>query len=258
MCSGSLKLQIMIEVMEKINQKISNNKFSENKKVVKEFINHLSHEIRTPINISLGLTEIILNSAVTINELNHYLGLIKNSNRQLLKIVDDLLIYTTITTKSISTCYKVFELKDSLIELLGEFSDYIACKTNTNVFLNLPEDPLKIFSDESLIIKIIRELIFNALKFTDKGVVSIDCYSINSKLYVQVIDSGVGINEEFHNHVFSPFSKENSEDFNKYTGLGLGLSIAKEYSNILGGKLSFQSVKNKGTIFQLKLSQYIS
>lgn len=136
--------------------------------------------------------------------------------------------------------------------LLDKFS---TTENNLNLILQKGEslNNLEIYSDESILIKILSRILDNALKFTSEGEIQIGCDAIKDFIRIYVKDTGIGIDKEKLDIVFERFVQEDKTTSLTYGGLGLGLSIAKEYADLLNAKIHIDSEKNKGTIVYLDL-----
>jgi CheY-like chemotaxis protein/two-component sensor histidine kinase len=110
---------------------------------------------------------------------------------------------------------------------------------------------IKIITDSELLSKILCQLVDNAIKFTTQGAITIGCKKVKNNLILFVKDTGVGISEEIKNHIFEIFNQESISSSRGYEGSGIGLSIAKGFMNLLGGTITLESEKGKGSTFYL-------
>lgn len=219
-----------------------------------EFLNNISHEVRTPLNGILGFSQLLNIGELTDESRKDYINIINDSGNQLLRIIDAIIEISRLETKQI----KVIEKEINLNNLLSDLCSVYDKKANINklplILKNeLPNDQSKIFTDNIKLHTILSNLIENALKFTDKGLVEFGYKIItidNSKLLqLYVKDTGIGIESDKQEIIFNRFSQADPKLSRDYGGLGLGLSIARENTALLGGEISLESEINKGSTF---------
>lgn len=218
------------------------------------FLHNLSHEIRTPMNGIIGFSDMLTLPDITPDKLNYYTKIIKNSSLQLLRIIDDILEISTLETKQVKANIEEVCLNDLLVSLFAIFN----LKTKEgNISLSLKkqfcDEESFILTDKIKLHKILSNIIENALKYTSEGYVEIS-YSIEKDdLVFCVKDSGIGIASDNLEKIFNRFSQDETNKNTKVGGLGLGLSIAKENANLLGGKIHVVSEKGKGSAFYVTI-----
>lgn len=223
-------------------------------KLKNEFLHNMSHEIRTPLNGIMGFAQLLDNPDLNYEKQKNYTGIIINSSRQLMRIIDDILEVSKLETKQSNIRKREICLNDLLVNILSDYDDF-AKQQQVPLYLHkeLSDNESLIVSDEFKIRKIVSHLIDNALKFTHKGYVEFG-YSLSSEhLKIYVKDTGIGINPEKQQKIFERFSQEDDDLDRSYGGLGLGLSIAKENAELLGGTISLESEKNKGSVFYFEM-----
>lgn len=215
-----------------------------------EFINNMSHEIRTPMNGILGFASLLDEPDLTREKRRHYINIINNSGKQLLRVIDDILEISKLGTKQIQANENEFCLNDLLLDLFAIF-DIKAKENKTPLYLKngLSDRKSIIISDSGKLHKILSNLLENALKFTKQGFIEFGYKLIDNNLEIYVKDTGVGIRSDKHEVIFERFSQEDVEISKKVGGLGLGLSIAKENAVLLGGNIRLISEKEKGATF---------
>ena len=225
-------------------------KAEESDKLKSEFLANMSHEIRTPMNGILGFSKMITNPNLAEEKRTLYSNIIINSSNQLMHIIDDILEISILETKQV----KVFSSEVNINELLLEiFSIYEgkAKENGTPLSLKngLSDNKSLINTDDTKLSKIINNLLDNALRYTSKGYIEIGYKLVDNYLEFYVKDTGIGINPDRFQTIFERFAQEEKTISNKFRGLGLGLSIAKENVEILGGTIRVESEKNKGSVF---------
>ena len=217
-----------------------------------EFLNNMSHEIRTPMNGIIGFSEMLENPNLPEEKRNKFTRIIRNSSHQLLQIIDDILEISTLETKQNHVLEETVCLNGLFVELISYLTHLAEEKKIPILFKKqLSDSESIIVSDRDRLKKILMKLLDNALKFTQQGSIETGCYLNENKLILYVEDTGIGISPENHNLVFERFSQEHKEISRKYGGLGLGLSIAKENIELLGGTISLKSEKGKRTKFNI-------
>ena len=215
------------------------------------FLRNISHEIRTPLNGIVGLSEIIVTKSLSDEEKQNYLYIIKNSSNQLISTIDNLVEMAHITTNQVKAQKSHFNPEHFLADIYKTYKFKIA-DFNKNISFSYSSDTaneVSIYSDFDLLKKILLQLLDNAIKFTKKGEITIGYNLYDNSIRFFVRDTGIGISESSKEFVYELFRQEQETLSREYEGIGLGLTIAKELSTLLNGKLWFESIKDKGTTF---------
>ena len=223
-------------------------------RIKNNFISNLSHEIRTPMSGILGFTEFLSDPTLSETKRKHYITIIQNSGKQLMRTMDDLLEFSKLGTKQVSLIENEICLNNLILELFTVFN-IKARENKTPLYLKtgLSDTESTVLIDETKLKNVLSNLLENALKFTKQGYIEFGYNKVDSNLVMYVKDTGVGIKPERQKSVFERFSKEEKESSKNIGGLGLGLWIAKENTELLGGKISLESKKNEGTTFFVTL-----
>jgi len=216
------------------------------------FLASMSHELRTPLTSIIGFTNMILKGrAGDINEeQENQLKIILNSANHLHELINDVLDITKIEVKKLEIRKDSFNLVEELIKLKESFS-IATSEKGLEFFIDSPKT-LTIYSDKKRINQILLNLIGNAIKFTDKGKISIKVKIKNDLVKISVKDTGPGIREEDLKNLFKPFSQI-IESGKIKEGSGLGLHLSKKLANLLGGDILVRSKFGKGSTFKLVL-----
>jgi signal transduction histidine kinase len=216
------------------------------------FLASMSHELRTPLTSIIGFTNMILKGrAGDINEeQENQLKIILNSANHLHELINDVLDITKIEVKKLEIRKESFNLVEELLKLKETFG-IATSEKGLEFFIDSPET-LTIYNDKKRIKQILINLIGNAIKFTDKGKISIKVKIKNDVVKISVKDTGPGIREEDLKNLFKPFSQIIEPGKNK-EGSGLGLHLSKKLANLLGGDILVKSKFGKGSTFKLVL-----
>lgn len=217
------------------------------------FLANMSHEIRTPLNVILGMTELLYNTEINDRQ-ERFIHGIQEASEILLTLVNQILDLSKIEVGEFKLEEIEFDLSNLVKEILLLF--YPKAKQK-NLRLNLFFDPrlLKPFIGDSFRLKqILINLLGNSLKFTESGFVELRVILKKTSpdkewIRFEVIDSGIGIDEEMKKRLFSPFTQEDSSTTRQYGGTGLGLAICKKLVGLMRGDIHVLSAKGAGTTF---------
>ncbi len=223
------------------------------------FFSSMSHEIRTPINTIIGLNEMIMRENVS-DEVAENAANIQSASRMLLHLINDILDMSKFQSGQMKLSPGVYHTGDMLSELVGMM--WIKAKEKGLEFhVNIaPDLPADLIGDEVRLKQILINLLNNAIKYTKEGSVTltIQCGASeenNLTVVYSVADTGIGIKKESIPYLFNAF-KRVDEDKNKYIeGTGLGLSIVKSLVDLMGGKITVNSVYTQGSTFIIEIPQ---
>ncbi|HNQ92562.1 MAG TPA: ATP-binding protein, partial [Alphaproteobacteria bacterium] len=225
-------------------------------KAKSDFLANMSHELRTPMNGILGLAEIVQSMEIT-DEVRECVDAIHGSGMSLLSIVNDILDLSKIEAQELEIEEYAFKTHD-ILKNIKDMTTLSAARKNLNfdiqVNFNVPE---WLMGDGKRLQQVIFNLVGNAVKFTETGgiTLSMDYKKTESAptLMIQVQDTGIGIPDEFHKHLFNKFSQADTSISRKFGGTGLGLAITKYLVEMMGGTIGFTSKVNHGTTFYLSI-----
>lgn len=244
------------ELLKQRNEELlfAKEKAEESNRLKTEFLNNMSHEIRTPLNGIIGFSQMLKEPQISSENIEKYTDIIQKSSYQLLKIVEDILEISALETNKIQLSEESFSL-NKLLEDLFSFYSKVASKKGIsfNLEKGVSDNRSCILSDRTKLNKILINLLENALKFTDHGFVNFGYIVENDRLLLYVKDTGVGIAPENIDSIFDRFVQEEKELSRKHGGLGLGLSISRENALLMGGNITVESIKRKGSIFYLNI-----
>jgi len=246
------ELYFLILFIEKIKKKTRKNKD------VNEYIADLSHELRTPLNGIVGFAELIIKKNLSIERIKEYVQIIYTNGVYMLRIISNVLEMAKINSGKITVYKSLFNINRLLydLQLFYMLDLHSRNKLDINIKLELElSDSLAVLnSDEVKIKQILNNLIYNAIKYTETGEITIG-YRLLNKDFIQffVKDTGIGMTEEEINRLFMRFERGHNKLSEKYEGVGIGLDISKTYIEILGGEISVESEVGKGTTFYFVL-----
>lgn len=220
------------------------------------FLQNLSHEIRTPMNAIIGFGNIIADLVKDKLDQSDY-DLLYNFNigiKRLNRTLTQILELSQVDTGNYNLKIEPVNLKEEIDKVLNEFKSDIEQK-NLDLVLSLDEKNQTVLADLPALNRILTNLIENAIKFTHKGYIKIETYPNYNEtiLFCSIKDTGIGISENYLNHIFEPFSQE-EDGFNRpYEGNGLGLALTKKYLDLINSSITVDSVKGVGSTFTFTL-----
>jgi len=227
-------------------------------KIKEEFLANMSHEIRTPMHGIIGMAQLLNNTKLTKEQIK-YLENISTSTDNLLVIINDILDFSKMEAGKLELEHIEFNLHDLLKKLEVSYTENAKRK---GLFFKLKIDsktPEYLIGDPTRLSQILINLLGNAIKFTDKGGVTLAIETIEqnkkeSTLKFIVKDTGIGIPQKKMEEIFSSFSQASSDMTRKYGGTGLGLTISKQLAELQLGSIGVESIENEGSNFILQVS----
>jgi len=214
------------------------------------FLANMSHEIRTPMNGILGMNELLLRTALDTRQ-RRYAGIVRDSAVSLLAVLDDVLDFSKIEAGKLALEQVDFDLRS----LFEGTADLFAVKAQQKglEFVSFidPAAPTSLRGDPGRLRQVIANLVGNAVKFTERGEVSmaVSLEGDGSTLRFEVSDTGVGVGAANREQLFKPFTQADSSTTRRFGGTGLGLSIVQRIVSLMGGRVDFESQKGRGSKF---------
>src|SRR5262245_31207980 len=228
-----------------------------------DFLAHVSHEVRTPLNAILGMTELALDTPVTEQQ-RKYLTVVQSSAEALLLVIDDLLDFSKIEAGKLGLDWVPFSLRAVVNDTLRSLALRAHRKGLELVGCIHPDVPDAVVGDAGRLRQVLTNLVGNALKFTDAGEVvvgvalakengpgeSLDPAAPPCTLLFSVRDTGIGIPRDKQQKIFEAFEQADRSTTRRYGGTGLGLSIASRLVGLMGGRITVESAPGRGSTFR--------
>ncbi|PHM38978.1 sensory histidine kinase [Xenorhabdus mauleonii] len=248
-------LQITMEQLEiqNVELTLAKKRAQEAVRIKTEFLANMSHELRTPLNGVIGFTRQMLKTPITSQQME-YLYVIDRSANNLLKIINDILDFSRLESNKLVLDQVPFLLRDTVNEVIELLTPAASVK-NLPLYHHIDDElPNLMIGDPIRLQQILINLIGNAIKFTDKGCVTLDIKLRQHQHHLvqidfAVTDTGIGIKPEYRPILFQAFNQADASITRHYGGTGLGLSITKRLVNEMKGQIDFISEVAKGTVF---------
>ena len=215
------------------------------------FLATMSHELRTPLNVIIGYSELVLESVPKEFEFRPEINRVRGAGQLLLGLINEVLDLAKIEAGKTDVVVTRFSLRTLLGEI-SEMTAILARSSTIDILLEAPAGPMMLSTDRMKLRQILVNLVANAAKFTQRGSIAFSVEK-GEKLVISVRDTGIGISGELLEKIFEPFTQADGTPSREYQGSGLGLSIARKLSEILGGTLSAKSSLGTGSVFTLTL-----
>ena len=226
-------------------------------KAKEEFIANMSHEIRTPLHAITGLSKILRKSKLS-EEDQKLVGHIARSGDHLHSLINNILDFTKISAGEFQVNLTSFSFRH-LIKQINSILHNLASEKGLELIFDISPNIFELLiGDETSLRQVLLNLLSNSLKFTEKGSVTLTAMSVSDsenkqELEIKIIDTGIGMSDEFLNRIFDKFSQEDTSLGRKYGGTGLGMAITKKLIHLMGGSIMVSSQKNEGTTFSIRL-----
>ena len=221
-------------------------------KLKSSFLENINHEVRTPLNAIIGFTSLMNEEDITKEQIREYNEMISESNDALLRIIDDIILVSTLESGNISTNISDCDLDNLIHSMYKTFKSQLvkAKKDNVELFISEPNISATVKTDKIRLQQVFLRIMDNAIKFTDSGKIKFGYRVDHDAILFHVADTGMGIEDKHQNKIFNRFYKV---DFSNKRGTGIGLYITKKIMDSLGGKIWFSSIHGSGTTFYFSI-----
>jgi signal transduction histidine kinase/DNA-binding response OmpR family regulator len=222
------------------------------------FLAKMSHELRTPMNAIIGYSEMLMEDANDKGDsgMAEDLNKILSAARHLLGLINDVLDLSKIEAGKMQLYLETFDLQILVHEVTSTIAPLIE-KRNNQLIINCTPSIGSMYGDSTKIRQTLLNLLSNATKFTENGSIElkIDREIVDNQVWVvmQVIDTGIGMDEEQMARLFKPFAQADASTSSKFGGTGLGLAISKQFAQMMGGDIMLKSTPNAGSTFTLRV-----
>lgn len=252
----TLKKEVYKKTEELIKAKEETERLS---KIKSEFIAQISHEIRTPINILVSgyefIKEELSKNEEPDNDSKVLLDSIKLATKRLIRTIDLIVNFSEMETGTYKSNKILLDIEKDIIDILMKEFYVELLEKDLEIKKIVKTSNCKIEADEYSVLQIFTNLIDNAIKFTEEGIIKIVIEEIEDKLCVSVKDTGKGISEDFIPRLFTPFSQEQQGYTREFEGNGLGLSLAQRYCQINNAEILVNSKVGVGSVFTVAFNR---
>ena len=231
------------------------------RQVKSDFLSNVSHELRTPLSVVVGFVYLLLNQVIgkLTEEQQRVLETVYRNSEELLELIDNVLWITSLNAGDAAATVEKFDAREVVYEVIKRYERPLREK-GLILSVNLPSHEIPFLSDRAKVERIFQNVFNNAVKFTPQGEISIRAQpsTDNASLEFEVSDTGIGIEKNRIDSIFEPFHQVDASIHRSFSGLGLGLTVARRMAEILGGTLEITSTPNVGTRVVMKFPSQVS
>jgi signal transduction histidine kinase len=213
------------------------------------FVANMSHEIRTPLNAIVGFSSLMSDPEISNEDKKSFEVLIQRNSDYLLNLIQDIIDVSKIESNQLTIKLLDIDIVPVIRQIVGSFQLSIPANKNLKIEANLNESRIVMSVDQLRIEQILRNLLANAVKFTDNGQVVVSCIQKKDFFIFSVKDSGIGISKEHQEVIFDRFMKIDNNKQHLYRGTGIGLFLSKQLVEMFRGKIWVESEIGKGATF---------
>jgi signal transduction histidine kinase/CheY-like chemotaxis protein len=249
---AAVQRQLQEIALQKHELEVANAQIRENSRLKSEFLANMSHELRTPLNAILGFSEILkdnLAGKMSAAQQHECLENIHSSGRHLLNLVNDVLDLSKIEAGKLELQYEEFPLGACISEVLTVVRP-LAERNGVTLEVDIENDTAMVRADKGKFKQVLYNLLSNSIKFTPDGgqaTIKARVKARAAQLVLQVTDTGIGIDPQHHDQIFSEFYQVQAADDRQYEGTGLGLALVRRLVGLHGGTIKVDSQLGRGT-----------
>lgn len=238
---------------------LQNIRLEESSRLKSQIVSVLSHELRTPLNAVIGFSDLLLRlnkNRFTPQSLNIVETIIRNG-KELLKLINSMLDFARLEEGKLNFNLQQFNIKE-LVAKIAEDLCFFANKKNLCFEVHINMQNVIVVNDPIRFQQLLTNLIYNAIKFTETGSVSVELEELHEdKIVITVQDTGIGISETDLEYIFQAFRQVNQTINRSSQGTGLGLAIVKHLLDLMGGSITVESLLGEGSTFRVELPRVV-
>lgn len=231
------------------------------RQVKSDFLSNISHELRTPLSVVVGFVYLLLNQVIgrLTDEQQKVLETVYRNSEELLELIDNVLWMTSLNAGDANATLEKFDPRDIINDTVKRHEKAIREK-NLKIDFQVSDQDVSLISDRAKVERIFQNVFNNAVKFTNEGEIKIkvEPHSDKPGVDLEIIDTGIGIEESKLDSIFEPFHQTDSSTQRAYSGLGLGLTVARRMADLIGGTVSVNSKPGVGTRVMLRFPSQAS
>jgi signal transduction histidine kinase len=220
------------------------------RQVKADFLSNVSHELRTPLSVVVGFVYLLLNQVIgkLSEEQQKVLETVYRNSEELLELIDNVLWMTSLNAGDAAATIEKFDGREVVRETVKRY-ERILREKGLGLSVEIADAGMSIISDRSKVERIFQNVFNNAIKFTSQGEIRVSAHPTadRSSIEFEVTDTGIGIEENKMDSIFEPFQQVDTSLHRAFSGLGLGLTVARRMAELIGGSLDISSEAGKGT-----------
>ncbi len=220
------------------------------RQVKSDFLSNVSHELRTPLSVVVGFVYLLLNQVIgkLSDEQQKILETVYRNSEELLELIDNVLWMTSLNAGDANASVEKFDARDLVKESVDRHEKIIRDK-GLQLNVEFANGDLSMVNDRAKVERVFQNIFNNSVKFTTAGEITIKVGSSADRAFMdfEIIDTGVGIEQNKIDTIFEPFHQADNSSQRAFSGLGIGLTVARRMADLVGGKLSITSNLNVGT-----------